>query len=308
MLVRFVGLLHLRLLCWSARQSGLSFGSRKPPAGAKIACLGDSLTTGFPFHCGRPDDECGYPYHLGDLLRAQDNEVRNFGKEGTTVVSSQKSYSSEWYESSWNDALIYEPDIVLLMFGANDVKEHRLKKFREEFNKRFISLIQSFLALQPKPAVYIMIPPPLYDNDIYGPEFRPPGFAGGMQQKPYHEELPDKLREIAEETGATLIDIRTCFLRHPSCEDVHKNCCKWETTKPPSRKGEEAEDDKGEAAESDKEESAADACSLHDDAIHPNDEGHRNMALMVKRVLVDGASPSSPCAQPAHTKNASKSC
>ena len=40
----------------------------------------------------------------------------------------------------------------------------------------------------------------MYDNDIYGPEFRPPGRAGGMQQDVYNQLLPKKLRKIAQQT------------------------------------------------------------------------------------------------------------
>ena len=50
------------------------------------------------------------------------------------------------------------------------------------------------------PSIYLLIPPPMYDNNIYGPEFRPPGRAGGMQQDVYNQLLPKKLRKIAQQT------------------------------------------------------------------------------------------------------------
>ena len=43
-------------------------------------------------------------------------EVKNFGKGETTVVSGSKSYQSAWYNSTWQDALAFNPDQVLLMF------------------------------------------------------------------------------------------------------------------------------------------------------------------------------------------------
>lgn len=70
---------------------------------AKIACVGDSLTAGYPFDSGRGPDASvsGYPYHLQELLADEGYEVRNFGKGETTVVSGSKSYRSGWYNETW---------------------------------------------------------------------------------------------------------------------------------------------------------------------------------------------------------------
>ncbi|CAE7592007.1 axeA1 [Symbiodinium natans] len=260
-------------LCWAARQ--------KIPK-TKIACVGDSLTAGYPFDSGRGDDPAvsGYPYHLQRLLDEDAYEVRNFGKGETTVVAGSKSYHSAWYNSTWHDALAYRPDRVLLMFGANDVKESRLLKFQTEFEDAYSKLIASFLKVDA--TVYMLIPPPMYDDNIYGPEFDPPGRAGGMQQTVYNEQLPAKLREIAaQHSKVRVIDLQTCFLKHNTCTDVRVNCCEWEARKPPRRRPrEQAPEQTGSAV-----------CLAHDDAIHPNDEGYRNMALMLRKALINGRDP-----------------
>eukprot|EP00913_Durusdinium_trenchii_P004373 g4052.t1 len=196
------------LRAWVLFLASISFrnalGVRQRTPKAKIACVGDSLTAGYPFDSGRGPDASvsGYPYHLQELLADEGYEVRNFGKGETTVVSGSKSYRSGWYNETWQEALRWKPDRVLLMFGANDVKESRLKKFENEFEDAFTQLIQSFLDLDPPPVLALLIPPPMYDNNIYGPEFDPPGRAGGMQQKVYNQQLPLKLQELAERMQA----------------------------------------------------------------------------------------------------------
>ncbi|CAK9082314.1 Acetylxylan esterase [Durusdinium trenchii] len=263
----------MKLRAWVLFLASISFrnalGVRQRTPKAKIACVGDSLTAGYPFDSGRGPDASvsGYPYHLQELLADEGYEVRNFGKGETTVVSGSKSYRSGWYNETWQEALRWKPDRVLLMFGANDVKESRLKKFENEFEDAFTQLIQSFLDLDPPPVLALLIPPPMYDNNIYGPEFDPPGRAGGMQQKVYNQQLPLKLQELAERMQVSLIDLHECFLKHESCTDVAVNCCDWEAPKPPKRRA--------------RPHAAVQQCAAHDDAIHPNDEGYRNIALMV---------------------------
>ena len=101
----------------------------------RIACVGDSITAGFPFDSDRGSDPSvsGYPYHLQKLLEDEGYEVQNFGKGETTVVSGSKNYESPWYNETFHAALDFKPDRVLLMFGANDVKSSRLGKFQKEF-------------------------------------------------------------------------------------------------------------------------------------------------------------------------------
>mmetsp|Transcript_69583 Transcript_69583/g.163419 ORF Transcript_69583/g.163419 Transcript_69583/m.163419 type:complete len:293 (+) Transcript_69583:2-880(+) len=240
----------------------------------KVACVGDSLTAGFPFDSPRGNDSSvsGYPWHLKQLLRETMNgvyDIRNFGKGETTIVTSSKSVWSPWYNETLQEAYAFEPDRVFLMFGANDVKENRLDKFGTEFEKLFSSLVASFQDLGSRPEVFVMIPPPMYDDNLYA------GRAGGMNKKVYNEQLPGKLRSIAERRGVHVVDVHTCFLKHESCHDVTQNCCDWDTQKPPWRYGVHTS-----------EEIEEDPCLSHDDAIHPNDAGYKSIALIVKRALL----------------------
>ena len=90
-------------------------------------------------------------------------------------------------------------------------------------------------------------------------------------------QLPVILARLAKQMGIHLIDIHQCFLKHESCGDVKVNCCDWEAPKPPKRKVRDL--------------GSPGVCSAHEDAIHPNDEGYRNIALMVKRAVIDELEP-----------------
>ena len=263
-----MNLLQVFLLAWPAG------AIRHEIPKLKVACVGDSITEGFPFDSvrGSSPSLSGYPYHLRQLLDGGSYDVRNFGVSGTTVIDSSQSYLKHDY---FQEALSFKPDIVLLMFGANDVKERRLSKFNTDFLANYSQLIASFRDVAPHCKVYLLIPPPMYDNDIYA------GGAGGMQQEIYNVQLPKKIRGLAGDMSTadhniTVIDIHGCFLRHPTCDKVNVNCCDWETRNPKSDRPTEQE---------------STTCLEHDDAIHPNDEGYRNMALMVQKVIIYDKEP-----------------
>ena len=78
-------------LCWAARQ--------KIPK-TKIACVGDSLTAGYPFDSGRGDDPAvsGYPYHLQRLLDEDAYEARSFPKRdiGMNSLAAERFAQTFW--------------------------------------------------------------------------------------------------------------------------------------------------------------------------------------------------------------------
>ena len=105
----------------------------------KVACVGDSMTAGFPFDSSRGNSSSvsGYPYHLQQRLDGYGYDVKNFGVSGTTVVKSSRSYQDAMYEgqNKFEEALAFQPDILLVMFGANEVKKGRLDKFSSTFEE-----------------------------------------------------------------------------------------------------------------------------------------------------------------------------
>src|SRR5436305_14122743 len=78
----------------------------KEPAGKRVACVGDSITAG------------GYPGQLQKMLDtvADKYVVKNFGVGGATMMmKSDRPYAKQ---TKYEDALKFEPDIVVLMLGT----------------------------------------------------------------------------------------------------------------------------------------------------------------------------------------------
>jgi len=126
-------------------------------AGAKlIACVGDSDTYG----AGLPDREYNcYPAQLQRLLRQLDPnwETRNFGVNGAGVLrKGSKPYVSQ---SAFNNALAYEPDVVVINLGWNDSVPYNWRH-KDDFIPDFLSLIDAFAQLPSQPKIYICYPIP----------------------------------------------------------------------------------------------------------------------------------------------------
>lgn len=82
----------------------------------RLACVGDSITQGD----GLAADD-SYPSQLQALL-GEEWKVGNFGVSGRTLL--KKGDHPYWTESAYQKALEFEPDVVIIMLGTNDTKEH----------------------------------------------------------------------------------------------------------------------------------------------------------------------------------------
>src|SRR5688572_13260471 len=80
----------------------------------RVACVGDSITYGYGIKDRERDS---YPAQLGALLGSK-WDVRNFGVNGATALKKgTRPYSGL---QAYQDALAFEPDIVVIKLGTND--------------------------------------------------------------------------------------------------------------------------------------------------------------------------------------------
>ena len=81
------------------------------------------------------------------------------GKE----IKRKKAYIDE---KAYRDAIISKPDIVVFMLGTNDSKTHNWDE--KNFRKDYLSLVNKFKGLTGKSGhkctLYLMIPPPVYED------------------------------------------------------------------------------------------------------------------------------------------------
>jgi lysophospholipase L1-like esterase len=165
------------------------------PEPVRVACVGDSLTRGTE-----------YTLFLWDQL-GSGYIISDFGVGGTTVsTASDKPYMNE---SAFQLAQSFQPDIVIIMLGTNDAG---LSESADAFTADYITLIGAFEALPTKPAVFVVQPPPIVNSTA-------------LSNSRLTGTLIPAIAEVADQTGATLVDTYTPMLNHGGdyTDGVHPN-------------------------------------------------------------------------------------
>ena len=163
----------------------------RPRAGQKrVACVGDSITYGC-FVPGQPWNN--YPRQLGRML-GHGYCVGNFGYTNRTALKSgDYPYTAE---KLYRKSLAFQPDTVLLMLGSNDTKAANWNA--EAYAHDLGALIDSYLELESRPQVFLLLPPPVFP------------FCGKVRWDIRSEVLENELlpicRRVAEEKGVPIID------------------------------------------------------------------------------------------------------
>lgn len=126
-------------------------GGNKDPSSDKIriACVGDSITGG-----------TFYPDDLWMLLGAN-YTVDNFGVGGT--AASLDSSSPYMYQSEFERAKHFQPNIVIIMLGTNDANAI-ITPNNGSFVSSYVKLVEEFQALSSQPKIWIVKPPPVFSN------------------------------------------------------------------------------------------------------------------------------------------------
>lgn len=96
----------------------------------------------------------------------------------------------------FNQALSFQPDVVIIKLGTNDTKAKNLHHKRH-FIPDYISLINRFRALESKPVVWICKAVPVF------PE------RWGISDKTLREEINPRIEYIARKAAVPLIDLYT---------------------------------------------------------------------------------------------------
>ena len=168
----------------------------RPRAGQKrVACVGDSITYGC-FVPGQPWNN--YPRQLGRML-GHGYCVGNFGYTNRTALKSgDYPYTAE---KLYRKSLAFQPDTVLLMLGSNDTKAANWNA--EAYAHDLGALIDSYLELESRPQVFLLLPPPVFP------------FCGKVRWDIRSEVLENEVlpicRRVAEGKGVPIIDVHSAF-------------------------------------------------------------------------------------------------
>lgn len=150
-----------------------------------------------------------YPNDLQTLLGTK-STVQNFGVSGATVTfNSEKPYI---YENAFENAIEFQPTTVVILLGTNDARSNVYPAI-DKFVNDYKQLISQFQDLKSKPHIFLVIPPPVYNNSI---EISGLDLSSGV--------VP-RIVQVANETGLPLIDLQTPLLNHPGdfVDGVHPN-------------------------------------------------------------------------------------
>lgn len=136
--------------------SGDQLPAKAPPRRSRVACVGDSITSE------------GYTDLLQQSL-GSGYDVMNFGHPGRTaqrngatckLTGPNAGPSSYWDAPEYQNALSSRPDVVVVMLGTNDFRSCN-SNGTDPFKRDLEGLISSFKALDSRPRLVSVIPPPL---------------------------------------------------------------------------------------------------------------------------------------------------
>jgi lysophospholipase L1-like esterase len=164
----------------------------------RVACVGDSIT-----------EITTYPTDLQELL-GSNYYVREFGVAGTTVLAD--TYHPYISQHRFQAAKEFMPDIVVILLGTNDARVDNYKSIAN-FTADYKQLVSEVQALASKPRIFLVKPPPLFENDLY------------LRNDNLLEGVIPGIEQVADELGLTLIDVYTPLDGHPECfvDGVHPN-------------------------------------------------------------------------------------
>jgi len=152
----------------------------------KLACVGDSITQGEGTAYGM-----SWPNQIAKMLGAK-WKVKNFGMGGTTLLNSgDHPYQGK---NVFKYAKEFNPDVVVIMLGTNDTKNHNWKN-KAKFEGDYIDLIIQFATLPSKPRIFICYPP-YVAGDLYD----------GTSESKIEKEIP-MINKVAKTMNVGIIDV-----------------------------------------------------------------------------------------------------
>jgi lysophospholipase L1-like esterase len=180
----------------------------------RVACVGDSITFGYGL-------QLNYPTRLGHWL-GTNYDVRNFGVSATTLL--HRGDFPYIRRPAYTNALAFQPDIVVIDFGANDSKHPgdgsldatnvvNNWQFKSDFKDNYKEMIAAFRKNNPTVKIFICYPTPDF-----------PG-RWGINDKTIRDEMIPMIHAVAEEANVQVIDLRAALAGRAELfpDSVHPN-------------------------------------------------------------------------------------
>lgn len=156
----------------------------------KVACVGASTVYGANID-NQPLNS--FPAQLGRML-GNNWDVRNFGVNSTGIL--KKGDFPYWNTAAFKAAQAFNPDVVILMLGVNDVKPQNWK-YKADFFSNYKEMIGIFRSLPSHPKIYLCREIPVFQDHW------------GITAKVVNSELDPMKKKLAKEVRLPIIDLYT---------------------------------------------------------------------------------------------------
>ena len=164
----------------------------------RVACIGDSIT-----------ELSTYPHHLQTML-GTNYLVKEFGVTGSTVLTN--SVTPYIDQEEFQTAKEFLPNIVVILLGTNDAREDHYQSI-DNFVADYEQLVREVQALESKPKIFLVKPPPIFDNEY-------------LRNTNLLEGIIPRIEQVANELSLTTIDVYTPLANHPEyfmADGIHPN-------------------------------------------------------------------------------------
>ena len=158
----------------------------------RVACIGDSITDGHGIDLRTVN---GYPAQMQTML-GDGYFVKNLGVSARTLMNTgDLPYMNE---RAWEDALAFEPNVVVIKLGTNDTKAQNWTN-RKAFSADLQKMIDALKALPTKPRIFLCTPIPAIKD------------SWTINDKLIVEEEIPAIQEVAKKNKLEVIDLHTAF-------------------------------------------------------------------------------------------------
>ena len=172
----------------------------------RVACIGNSITYGARIKNRNRDS---YPSVLGRML-GDGYWVKNFGVSARTLLN--KGDHPYMKEKAYQDALAFNPNIVVIKLGTNDSKSFNWK-YKEDFTKDLQTMVDAFNALPAQPKIYLCYPSKSYRT------------GDNINDDIISKEIIPMIKKVAKKNHLPVIDLHAAMDGMPELfpDKVHPN-------------------------------------------------------------------------------------
>ena len=172
----------------------------------RVACIGNSITYGARI---KNRDRDSYPAVLSRML-GEAYWVKNFGVSARTLLN--KGDHPYMNEKAYQDALAFNPNVVVIKLGTNDSKSFNWKH-KADFTKDIQTMIDAFKALPAQPKIYLCYPSKAYQANE------------SINDDIISKEIIPMIKKVAKKNKLDIIDLHTAMDGIPQLfpDKIHPN-------------------------------------------------------------------------------------